>query len=202
MRKQLTYIEPRRLGIVMGIMHGLLGLVCVPLSLMTAAIGHKSGGLLATLGSSVFVLLLPVLYAAAGFVGGILGAVIYNLIAKRIGGIEIELRDLPTAGHLPPQSDVTEQPLDIYTVLIGNWLGKAANNYVGVYTFYADGNAQCAVTGSGGATRISGHWEVEGDSILAKWDNGDTDTIKPTSAQQYCWTNAQTPGAGGIATRQ
>lgn len=202
MRKQLTYIEPRRLGVVLGIIYGLLGLVCLPLSLIITAIGRKAGGSPTTFNSSVFVWLLPVGYAGAGLIAGIIIATIYNLIAKRLGGIEFELRDLPTAGHFPPQDSVVEEPLDSHTLIIGNWFGKAANNFVGVYTFYADGNVQCDASGPGGSHRVSGQWEVDGDSILAKWDNGDTDIIKLISPRQYRWTNAQSPDAGGTATRQ
>jgi hypothetical protein len=34
---------------------------------------------------------MPVIYAVMGFVFGVLGAWVYNLIAKWIGGIEVEV---------------------------------------------------------------------------------------------------------------
>lgn len=202
MRKQLTYIEPHRLGIVMGIIHGLIGAILLPVAIIKVIFDHKTDGLRASLGTWGFTLVLPVTYAIVGFVAGLVIAVIYNKIAKRLGGIEFELGDVSANGLFPPQSGLAEQPLDIHSMLIGNWLGKAANGYVGVYTYYADGNAQCEANGSGSSTKITGRWEVAGDSILAKWDNGDTDIIKLTSPKQYRWTNSQTPDPGGIATRQ
>jgi hypothetical protein len=37
------------------------------------------------------IVVLPILYGVAGFVGGILGAAIYNVIASIVGGIEFEI---------------------------------------------------------------------------------------------------------------
>ena len=49
---------------------------------------------------------LPVMYGAFGFIFGVIGALIYNLVAGWTGGIEITLTDvvppLPTQGSLPP----------------------------------------------------------------------------------------------------
>jgi len=36
------------------------------------------------------IIILPIMYGIMGFVGGAIGAVIYNLIARWIGGIEVE----------------------------------------------------------------------------------------------------------------
>jgi hypothetical protein len=38
-----------------------------------------------------FALFMPVLYAVMGFVFGVIGAFIYNVIAKWVGGIEVEV---------------------------------------------------------------------------------------------------------------
>lgn len=38
-------------------------------------------------------ILVPVFYGLAGFVIGALGAVIYNFLAKKFGGLEIELSE-------------------------------------------------------------------------------------------------------------
>ena len=42
-----------------------------------------------------FGILAPFLYGGMGFVFGAIGAWIYNLIAKRLGGIEIQLEPVP-----------------------------------------------------------------------------------------------------------
>jgi hypothetical protein len=98
MKKQLTHVSPLRAGIVLGILYGILGLIVVPFFFLAAVVGAKSGGSPAALGSLIFAILLPVFYAVAGFIGGIIGAAIYNLVAKWTGGLEFEVRDvLPAA---------------------------------------------------------------------------------------------------------
>jgi hypothetical protein len=93
MRKQLTRISPLRAGIVLGVLYGLLGLVFVPFFLLAAIFGSKAGAL-AAFGGVFFAILFPVLYAAAGFIGGIIAAALYNLVAKWTGGLEFEVRDV------------------------------------------------------------------------------------------------------------
>jgi hypothetical protein len=38
-----------------------------------------------------FAIAAPLLYAAMGFIFGLIGACIYNLVAKFVGGIEVEV---------------------------------------------------------------------------------------------------------------
>ena len=41
----------------------------------------------------VMILVFPLAYGLMGFVMGVVGAALYNLIARLIGGIEVELKD-------------------------------------------------------------------------------------------------------------
>ena len=95
MKKQLTYVAPLRAGIVLGVLYGLLSLIFVPFFLLGAVLGSRAGAP-AFFGVG-FAILLPVLYAAAGFIGGIIAAAIYNLVAMWTGGLEFEVRDVPAA---------------------------------------------------------------------------------------------------------
>ena len=47
-------------------------------------------GIMAGFGIALLILL-PILYGILGFVFGVLGAFIYNLIANLVGGIEVEI---------------------------------------------------------------------------------------------------------------
>src|SRR5579864_9003241 len=49
----------------------------------------------------VLAVLMPVLYGVTGFVSGAIGALLYNLLAKWVGGFELELGSLP-AGPVAP----------------------------------------------------------------------------------------------------
>jgi hypothetical protein len=97
MKKQLTYIAPLRAGIVLGVLYGILSLFVVSFVPLAAVLGSKTGFPAQAIFGVGLAILLPVLYAAAGFIGGIIGAALYNLIAKWTGGFEFEVRDLPLA---------------------------------------------------------------------------------------------------------
>lgn len=85
MTTQLRHIAPLRAGVVLAIVYGILSLVIAPFILLIVVFGGKGG--------AGFVILIPFLYTAAGFLGGLLVAVLYNLAARWTGGLEIELAD-------------------------------------------------------------------------------------------------------------
>ncbi len=76
---------------VMGLVIGLIyGVILVVTGIIAVASGSKAG-ILMVFGAIAAVILLPLLYALLGFVFGALSAWVYNLVAGRLGGIEIEL---------------------------------------------------------------------------------------------------------------
>jgi len=79
--------------------YGVMGLLFMPILLLAALAGTFAGPkhnpMAGALGV-VFAVVMPVFYAGIGFVTGLLGSLIYNLIARWLGGIEIQLQ--------PPQS--------------------------------------------------------------------------------------------------
>jgi uncharacterized oligopeptide transporter (OPT) family protein len=95
MKKQLTHIAPLRAGIVLGVLYGILSLILVPFFLLAVIFGGKSGTPAPAIFGVGFAIFLPVLYAVMGFIGGIIAAAIYNLVAKWTGGLEFEVRDVP-----------------------------------------------------------------------------------------------------------
>ena len=77
------------------------GLFIIVFSLIGGAgVGKESGfGGLAVGGGGVVVGLLfmigiPILYAIMGFIGGALSALVYNIFAAMVGGIEIEVENV------------------------------------------------------------------------------------------------------------
>ena len=93
--KSLRSIAPLRAGIVLGATYGLLSLMVVPLIILMVVAGKMTGspanGMTAL--PIAFIVILPFAYAALGFIGGIIGAFVYNLIAKFTGGLQFELAD-------------------------------------------------------------------------------------------------------------
>ena len=96
MKKQLKRISPLRAGIVLAVLYGLLGLIFVPFLLIAAALGAKAGPM-AAFGGVFMAILFPIGYAIAGFIGGVISAAIYNLVAMWTGGLEFVTQDIAPA---------------------------------------------------------------------------------------------------------
>ncbi len=93
-KRRIRRIEPLPLGKISAILYGIMGLLAVPVFLVMVAASsqlpaeQRIGMMAFGLG---FAVLSPLIYAAMGFVVGALGALIYNGIARWIGGIEVEV---------------------------------------------------------------------------------------------------------------
>ena len=97
MKKQrLKQIAPMRFGIIFGFILGVVGLIMVPFILF-------AGGLWATKEPSLLgipwlffgagAVFMPLIYALAGFLFGVLLAMAYNFAARWTGGIEYYVDD-------------------------------------------------------------------------------------------------------------
>jgi hypothetical protein len=92
--KRIKRIAPLQLGKMSAVLHGIMAVIFVPFMLLSflftpdVPAGNRVGFMAFTAG---FGLLMPVFYAVMGFVAGVVGAFVYNVVAKWIGGIEIEL---------------------------------------------------------------------------------------------------------------
>jgi hypothetical protein len=83
---------------IMGLIYACMGLIFVPFFLMIGALGSFAGQSnfpLAGLFSVVGAIFLPLFYGVLGFIAGALGALLYNLFAKLVGGFELELQVTP-----------------------------------------------------------------------------------------------------------
>lgn len=98
MRHEIRRIEPLRLANVLGLVYGIFTLVAAILFAafhawmpMGAMAGHRPHpGLL-----RVALVFYPIVGAAWGWLGGLVGAALYNLVARWIGGIQVELTAPP-----------------------------------------------------------------------------------------------------------
>ena len=96
MTKRLQHIAPLQLGIVLAIFYSALSVIFIPAIILFFQFGPKAqSGAGFFPGGILFIVLLPLLYAAAGFIVGIISAAVYNLIAKWTGGIEFTVADVP-----------------------------------------------------------------------------------------------------------
>ena len=74
------------------------GLIIIVISLSGASMGRGSealavggGGVIAGL---AIMIILPIVYAVFGFIFGAIGALVYNVLAGMIGGVEIEVENI------------------------------------------------------------------------------------------------------------
>jgi hypothetical protein len=96
-KRRIKRIAPLQLGKILGILYGLMGLIFIPFFMAMGALAsqvpeEQRVGLMFMTGG--FALFAPVMYAVMGFVFGVIGAAIYNLVAKWVGGVEVEIEQL------------------------------------------------------------------------------------------------------------
>ena len=87
------------MGLVIGLIIGVIyGLIIIAYSLLGASMlnGNSSiaiGGGGVVLGIVVMIAI-PITYGIIAFIGGAIGALIYNLFANMVGGVEIEVENV------------------------------------------------------------------------------------------------------------
>ena len=93
-KRTLKSVAPLSAGKVLALVYFAFGLLFIPFFLlmvaMSANLPAAQRGIFAVVGTG-FAIFIPLCYAAMGFLGGVIGAAIYNLVAKMIGGIEVEV---------------------------------------------------------------------------------------------------------------
>jgi len=96
-RLHIRRIDPLSAGKVLGLIQALIGLVVGLFFSMIAVLGMAVGGADAVLGGLITglsaVVILPLAYGIMGFLGGVLGAFLYNVVASMAGGIELETEE-------------------------------------------------------------------------------------------------------------
>lgn len=97
----LTKLGVMSVAKISAVLMAIIGLIE---GILFASLGTMIGGLaggtpLAALGTFgvVAIVMFPIGGAIAGFIGGAISAILYNLIAARIGGIEMDLVGMQTA---------------------------------------------------------------------------------------------------------
>jgi hypothetical protein len=99
MNKRIKRLAPLQTGLVLGVLYALLSLIMVPFLMLAgagiAAAARQGGAPLPfafLFGAGA--LFLPVLYGVMGFIAGVIVALVYNLVAKMTGGIELTVEDI------------------------------------------------------------------------------------------------------------
>lgn len=77
-------------GKLLGILYGFLALVMIPFILIPALFASSAG----EFAQFLPLLIMLILYPVMGFIGGIIGAAVYNLCSKWVGGLEFDLESV------------------------------------------------------------------------------------------------------------
>ncbi|HSF94036.1 MAG TPA: hypothetical protein VLA52_03350 [Thermohalobaculum sp.] len=98
MRKEVTYINPLRLGVIYAAVLAAIYLVFGVIGILFGLMGGMHGGFggFGMFGGGGLIATAAGILAGAimGFLGGAISALVYNLAAKAFGGVVIELKDV------------------------------------------------------------------------------------------------------------
>ena len=75
---------------ILGLLYAIFGLIIGALFALFPLIGFSADETGAFFGTAS-IILFPILYGIMGFIGGLITAFFYNLIAGKIGGLEVEI---------------------------------------------------------------------------------------------------------------
>jgi hypothetical protein len=95
-------------GLIIGLIYGIFFMIFSAVMMSSGAQGSGSAAAGGVVGGLAMMLIIPVFYAVLGFAVGALSAFIYNIAARSIGGVELELENTEAAFQSsppPPQPD-------------------------------------------------------------------------------------------------
>ena len=92
------------IGLLIGVIYGLIFMIfgAAISSLAPQGDSQAMGGLGAIVIGLVIMIAVPIFYGILGFIGGAIGALVYNLAAGVVGGLKFELEGVAPAYAPPP----------------------------------------------------------------------------------------------------
>lgn len=87
-------VEPLSMGKMLGALYVLLGAIIAVFMGIFAFVGAVSGGngtATAAVPAVGMMIFMPLIYGLIGFMGGVILALLYNLVARFVGGVEFEV---------------------------------------------------------------------------------------------------------------
>lgn len=98
-------------GLILGVVYGLIFMVVGGAIMAGGGRGSSGAGASSVVIGLVMMVVIPVICAVFGFIGGAIGALIYNIASGFVGGIELELENMDGgSGYAPPAPNYGDQP--------------------------------------------------------------------------------------------
>jgi hypothetical protein len=91
------------IGLIIGLIYGLIFMIfgAALTALMPQNDGRAMSGIGSVVGGIVIIIAFPIFYGVLGFIGGAIGAIVYNIAAGVVGGIKFEL-EADQSGYAAP----------------------------------------------------------------------------------------------------
>jgi hypothetical protein len=85
MRQQIRKFGVGQTAKVVGVLYALIGLLFIPFFFIMSSVAPKQTGF-----GAGFAFVVPIMYGVFGFIGTAIACALYNMVAKWVGGIEVE----------------------------------------------------------------------------------------------------------------
>lgn len=89
--KRVHPMSIAKMSAVLYVLIGLFAGICISLVSMMGLMAGNDAGAMGALFGVAAVIALPLIYGAMGFVGSLIAALLYNLVAGWVGGVEIDV---------------------------------------------------------------------------------------------------------------
>ncbi|HWW75336.1 MAG TPA: hypothetical protein VNZ44_08070 [Pyrinomonadaceae bacterium] len=89
-------------GVIIGVIYGLLFMAVGGAMMANGRNGAGAAGASSLAIGLIMMVAIPIFYGVLGFIAGLVGGAIYNVAARTVGGIELELENMDGAGYAPP----------------------------------------------------------------------------------------------------
>jgi hypothetical protein len=97
-------------GLIFGIIYGLIFMVLGGAMMAGGGRDASTAGASSLVIGLIMMVAIPIFYGVLGFIAGLVGGAIYNVAARTVGGIELELENVDDGYAPPPPPQWGTQP--------------------------------------------------------------------------------------------
>jgi hypothetical protein len=101
---KITSVTMAAFGVILGVIYGLIFMAVGGAMMAGGGRGAGTAGASSLVIGLIMMVAIPIFYAVIGFLAGLLGGVVYNVAARTVGGIELELENMDGDGYAAPPS--------------------------------------------------------------------------------------------------